>query len=85
MEGKMKMKIYAKKVGICTLKEGVTLEYIRKRYPDAIQIDHIPTEEDLKEWHNEGGGCEAIDGCWVDPDGQCEHGYDSWLVALGWI
>ena len=29
--------------------------------------------------------CEALDGCIVEPDGQCEHGYPSWPVALGII
>lgn len=28
------------------------------------------------------GGCEATDGCWVEPDGVCEHGHPSWLVWL---
>lgn len=26
---------------------------------------------------------EALDGCTVEPDGTCSHGYPSWLVALG--
>ena len=43
-----------------------------------------PTFEQLREWMDEGG-CEATDGCWVEPDGICEHGYESWLVVLGLI
>ncbi len=31
------------------------------------------------------GGCEATDGCWVEPDGICEHGKKSWLIVLGMI
>jgi hypothetical protein len=31
------------------------------------------------------GGCEALDGCWVEPDGTCEHGEPSWLLRLGYI
>ena len=27
----------------------------------------------------------ALDECSVEPDGQCPHGYPSWLVALGLI
>lgn len=27
--------------------------------------------------------CEAIDGCAVEPDGQCEHGYPSKPAAIG--
>ena len=28
---------------------------------------------------------EATDGCFVEPDGWCEHGHPSWLVRLGLI
>jgi hypothetical protein len=38
----------------------------------------------LERWMDEGG-CEATDGCWVEPDGRCEHGKESWLLVLGWI
>jgi hypothetical protein len=43
-----------------------------------------PSLETLMEWESEGG-CEATDGCWVEPDGTCEHGCDSWLLELGLI
>lgn len=43
-----------------------------------------PSLADLMEW-DERGGCEATDGCWVEPDGGCEHGHVSWLVYLGLI
>jgi hypothetical protein len=43
-----------------------------------------PSMEQLEEWMNEGG-CEATDGCWVEPDGTCEHGKRSWLLVLGFI
>jgi hypothetical protein len=44
----------------------------------------VPSIEQLEEWMAEGG-CEATDGCWVEPDGQCEHGKKSWLLVLGMI
>lgn len=28
---------------------------------------------------------DATDGCQVEPDGVCEHGYPSWLIQLGLI
>jgi len=28
---------------------------------------------------------EATDGCMVEPDGICEHGYPSWFIQLGVI
>ena len=43
-----------------------------------------PSTEQLITWEEEGG-CEATDGCWVEPDGVCEHGCKSWLIVLGLI
>jgi hypothetical protein len=43
-----------------------------------------PTVDMLEEWESEGG-CEATDGCWVEPDGHCEHGRESWMLFLGYI
>jgi hypothetical protein len=48
------------------------------------QRQEPPDLETLMEWEAEGG-CEATDGCWVEPDGHCEHGHPSWLLALGLI
>jgi len=44
-----------------------------------------PSLEQLMEWESQDGSCEATDGCWVEPDGHCEHGYPSWLRYLGYI
>jgi len=43
-----------------------------------------PTPRQLMAWQDDGG-CEATDGCWVEPDGICEHGTKSWLLVLGYI
>ena len=43
-----------------------------------------PDLETLREWGEEGG-CEATDGCWVEPDGVSPHGCQSWLLVLGLI
>ncbi len=43
-----------------------------------------PSLEQLMEWEMEGG-CEATDGCWVEADGTCPHGFNSWLLELGYI
>ena len=43
-----------------------------------------PDLDDLEGWESEGG-CEATDGCWVEPDGTCEHGHPSWLLRMGLI
>jgi hypothetical protein len=44
-----------------------------------------PDRETLQEQVSNGGGCEATDGCWVEPDGVCVHGHPSWLLRLGII
>ena len=44
-----------------------------------------PDVQDLWDWLDEYGKCTATDGCWVEPDGTCEHGHSSWLVVLGLI
>ena len=43
-----------------------------------------PTLEELMEWEWRGY-MEATDGCRVEPDGVCPHGYPSWLLAKGLI
>lgn len=43
-----------------------------------------PSIEQLERWSNEGY-CYTEDGCKVEEDGQCEHGYDSWMLVLGLI
>lgn len=42
-----------------------------------------PTVAELWDWVDEYGKCTATDGCWVLPEGTCEHGHKSWLVELG--
>jgi hypothetical protein len=44
-----------------------------------------PTPEELQRQLEEVGGCEATDGCFIGPDGSCEHHQPSWLLALGLI
>lgn len=44
-----------------------------------------PDFKTLVDWEFQQGGCEATDGCWVEPDGTCPHGHPSWLIVLGLI
>lgn len=81
-------KIYLvdKKV-IKKMKDHCDLEYLQGKYPHRTwtPVKCIPGVKTLERWMNDGGcktpGC----GCWVEPDGHCEHGNPSWLMALGWI
>lgn len=52
------------------------------RYPKPTEPE--PDIEQLIEWGDENG-CESTDGCWVEPDGVCEHGHPSWLLTMGMI
>ena len=60
------------------------LEKYQEKFPNAIKVRKTPSEKTMEKWYNDGG-CKALDGCWVEPDGRCPHGHDSWLLALGWI
>jgi hypothetical protein len=44
-----------------------------------------PDMETIFEWLLMDGDCEATDGCLIEPDGVCPHGYPSWLIQLGMI
>ena len=44
-----------------------------------------PSLQELQRQLEEDGGCEATDGCWVEPDRTCDHHQPSCLLALGLI
>ena len=82
-KGGRKMKQYVYRANrIRLLKDGVGMKDYFGRHPDAIKVHKPPCESTLERWHNDGG-CKALDGCWVEPDGTCSHGLPSWLMALG--
>ena len=64
------------------LLQKVNPEQKRSHWPEPT-IER-PDLETLEEWDLDGG-CEATDGCWVEPDGVCQHGHPSWLLRLGYI
>ena len=57
------------------------MDRVRPLFDEMIKE---PTIEQMRKWTNRGG-CEATDGCWVEPDGTCEHGNQSWMLKLGLI
>jgi hypothetical protein len=62
-------------------------DFTRTKRPDGVKhkaTTPVPDVEQLEEWSG-GGGCEATDGCWVEPDGHCEHGHSSWMLVMGVI
>ena len=42
-----------------------------------------PSIEEIMDMEWERGGCEATDGCFVEPDGMCHHGHPSWMIRMG--
>jgi len=60
----------------------------REKRQDGVRhraTSAVPDMETLLEWMSEDGGCEATDGCWVEPDGVCPHGHSSWLRVMALI
>jgi hypothetical protein len=53
--------------------------------PPRKEVNRIPhpSLEELQRQVEEDGGCEATDGCFVEPDGTCDHEQPSWLLVLG--
>jgi len=75
--------VYSKERGLRSLKPGVTLSDYREKYPSAIRCS-VPSMESLMDLSDDGS-CECPDGCIVEPDGICEHGFKSWLLIMGAI
>lgn len=54
-----------------------------KLYNDSrdLDINDPPSEDQLEYWIYDGVA-EATDGCDVEPDGECEHGHQSWVDVI---
>ena len=79
-----KIIVWSKERGVRTLKEGVSVDSYRAKYPSVIVVKRVPTVATMEKWVSDGVA-RSIDGCRVEPDGECEHGYPSWLMALGFV
>lgn len=69
---------------VLTLKQTRLSKERQAKIAGAQRRLNRPSIAELESWMNEGG-CEATDGCWVEPDGTCPHGCKSWLLVLGMI
>ncbi len=56
---------------------------MKTKWPDPTTEE--PDLDELEEIVLNDGACQATDGCYVEPDGVCEHGHPSWLLKLGMI
>ena len=68
------------------LKEGLTPEQLTDYFArtGAIVCSKPPSITTLERYVSDGIA-KAIDGCRVEPDGTCQHGLPSWLLAMGYI
>jgi hypothetical protein len=70
--------------------DGMSISQLREsgyftRHPDAIVCNKPPSTAQLERMA-ESGTARAIDGCTgIEPDGHCQHGKPSWLLALNYI
>ncbi|MET9366212.1 hypothetical protein ABZX93_35665 [Streptomyces sp. NPDC006632] len=62
----------------------VSREVTEDQEPERGDGAGMPSIEQMQSWMSDGGAV-ARDGCWVEPDGTCEHGSPSWLLAIGVI
>lgn len=77
------------RVGVISAEEprgnlGSRVETSQQGGPPTVSSLEPPDPETLMAWEAEGF-CEATDGCVVEPDGECPHGHQSWLLELGLI
>ncbi len=77
------IRVWSPQRGLRRLRNGTTLEHYQKRFPQAIKVS-CPTIATVEKWSNDGIA-KAVDGCRVEPDGTCPHGYQSWMIVLGFI
>lgn len=77
------MRVISQERGLRRLKEGISLERYRAKYPTAMKAN-VPSIKTLQRWDGEGW-CKCPDGCRVEPDGECSHGWKSWLLIIGII
>jgi len=66
------------------LKKEITPEQAIKHLIDKCgYIEGVAPEwQTLTKWQNEGIA-RTPNGCRVEPDGTCQHGYKSWLLIYG--
>ncbi len=62
---------------------GAVLSHKNKRTEERQYVNSL-TYADIEEM-DANGIFECADGCHVEPDGHCEHGYTSPLILLGII
>ena len=77
--------VYSEKRGLKTLKPEADVHAYLDRNNAIFIRGKVPSMDTLEDWIS-NGVCRAVDGCGgIEPDGYCEHGHPSWILALGYI
>ena len=84
MAGSSRQRVYSIERGLRTLKDPELFKQYREDYPSAIKVKSVPSMATMTRWHRDGV-CKTTDGCKVEPDGTCSHGYPSWMLVLNYI
>ena len=67
------------------LKQGITKEQFLNNNKDIeFKFVKVPSMKSIEKSIIDGV-CKTPDGCKVEPDGFCSHGYPSWAILLGLI
>ena len=73
---------YSKLEGVYTMDALLHFEDTAK----FKKSDYVPTIQDLEEWFNDSGcPCSGECECWIEHDGICENGFQSWFLVMGLI
>jgi len=59
-------------------------DHLAEKHNGFWELHDVPSFDDMVEQMMDGV-CETPDGCWVEPDGHCPHGYPAWPLILGLI
>jgi len=79
----LKLAVYSHERGLRWLRSPEYFSKYKEALPSAIKVK-IPSKKSLKKWISTGVA-KSVDGCSVEPDGVCPHGYPSWLIVLGYL
>ncbi len=66
------------------IKPGHYESVVKKLLNCGLEEVKVPTLEVLERAIMDGV-CETPDGCLVEPDGECPHGYKSWALIFGYL
>lgn len=70
------------------VKEGILVEaFIQRRLDNGwipYRMGMVPSWRRIEKMC-EDGIAKATDGCQVEPDGTCQHGFPSWVIVAGVI